>query len=275
VTIYLQERQEHIRSRRERRKLARHARIRRQIVRYLCLCLMLALAAAGFLYLPWTLSDADRDILVEGNQVVTVEQVRGALLNFVGKPIYKLDPQLLESRVRSLEAVRYAYVRRYLSPRPHLVVNVLEEFPWATFSSNPEAAPEAVISETGRFIPLNEFPNTVRPDFKIYGPAGMTMTRSDVAQWAACVSYVAAQTGLTVDYVDLRDPRCIWIQDGELRLKAGAADSSLIRRLGRLASVVPALGQIHAQIAYIDLGLDNNIPVKVIREDPRRGSGVR
>lgn len=272
MTLYLQERQEHIRSRRERRKLARRARIRRQIVRYLFLSLLLGAAAAGFLCLSWTLADADRDIQVEGNQVVTVEQVRGALANFVGKPIYRLDPQLLESRVRSLDAVRYAYVRRYFLPRPHLVVTVLEEFPWAAYSSNPNGPPEAVISETGRIIPLNEFPNTGQPEFRIYGPPGMKMTKSEVSQWASWVSYVASQTGRKIDYVDMRKPDCIWIQDGDLRLKAGAADSSLTRRLGRLASIVPALGEVHGQIDYIDLGLDNNIPLKVIKKDPRHPS---
>lgn len=276
MTLHLQQRQDVIKSRRERRKLAKRARIRRQIVRYFFLCLLLFAAASGFLFLPWSLADAERDIEVLGNRVVDVEQVRGALLGFVGKPIYKLDPGLLESRVRSLEAVKYAFVRRYVLPRPHLVVQVLEEFPWATFYTNPDGEPEAVISETGRFIPLREFPNVVRPEFKIYAQPGLKLSKTDVGQWAAWVAYVAAQTGKRVDSVDMRQPQNIWIQDEDLRLKIGVADSTLTRRLGRLASIVPELGKVSGQLEYINLGLDNNIPLKVVKIDPKHpGTPVR
>jgi cell division septal protein FtsQ len=268
MTLHLQQRQDHLRSRRERRKSAKRARIRRQVVRYFFLCLLLAGAAGGFLLLPWSIADAERDIVVQGNQVVDVDQVRGALLSCVGKPIFKLDPKLLEARVKSLEAVRYAYVRRYIIPRPHLVVQVLEEFPWATLYTSPDTPPVAVISETGRVIPLSQFPNVIQPEFKIYGPSGLTMNKTEVSQWAAWVAYIAAQTGKKVDSIDMRQPQNLWIADGDLRLKIGVADSTLTRRLGRLASVVPVLEKVNGQLDYIDLGLDNNIPLKVVKADP-------
>lgn len=269
MTLHLQQRQDLIRSRRERKKQAKRARIRRQVVRYFFLCLLLAAAASGFLFLPWSLADAQRDIIVKGNQVVDVEQVRGALLNYVGRPIYKLDPKQLEARVKLLEAVRFAYVRRYVLPHPHLVVEVLEEFPWATFSTNPDGPPEAVISETGRIIPIKEFPHIIQPEFRIYGQSNLNLNKASVGQWAAWVAYVASQTGQRVDYVDMRKPDCVWIQDGNLRLKLGIADSSLTRRLGRLASVVPVLEKVDGQLEFVDLSLDNNIPLKVTKADSK------
>ncbi len=274
MNLRLQERQDLIRSRRERRKLAKRARVRRQVVRYLSLFLLLAGAASGFLFLPWSLADAERDIIVQGNQVVDVEQVRGALSGCAGKLIYKLDPKNLEARVRSLEAVRYAFVRRYVLPRPHLVVQVLEEFPWATFATTTDGPGVAVIAETGRMIPVDEFPNVIRPEFKIYGPDGMKLTKADVSQWAAWVAFVASQTGQKVDSVDMRNLQNIVVQDGNLRLKLGVADSTLTRRLGRLASVVPALDQVKGDLDYIDLSLDNNIPLKVAKVDSSRHDSV-
>lgn len=268
MNLRLQQRQDLIRRRRERRKLTRRARVRRQIVRFLLLCLLLAGAASGFLFMPWSVADPDRDIVVQGNQFVDIDQVRSALASCAGKPIYRLDPKLMEARVRALDPVRFAFVRRYALPRPHLVVNVLEESPWATFATDPEGEPEAVISETGRMIPIAEYPRIFKPDFKIYGPDGLKLTKNEVSQWATWVAFIAAQTGQKVDYVDLRQKQCIWVGDGDLLLKIGVADSTLIRRLGRLASVVPILDQIEAPTQFIDLALDNNIPIKVAKVDP-------
>src|SRR4029453_15591079 len=136
MTMQVEQRQERIRGRRQKRKLARAARVRRQVLRYVLLCLLLAGSAAMLTQVPWRVSNLERDIVIRGNNVASVEQVRDVLANTVGKPIYKLDPRRLEAQVRSLEAVRYAFVRRYLFPHPHLVVDVVEEFPWATLGTD-------------------------------------------------------------------------------------------------------------------------------------------
>lgn len=266
MLIQADKRQEWIRGRRQRRKLARAARVRRQILRYLLLCLLLASGAGALTVLSWCLTDPDRDIEVRGNSVVAIEQVRGALASDVGKPLYRLDPQRLAGQVRSLEAVRYAFVRRYLLPRPHLVVEVLEEFPWATLATDPGHAPDLVISETGRLIPLSQFPSLVKPQFKIYATSDLRLTRAQVAQWAAWVAYIEAQTGEKVTYLDMRQPQDVRIQDGDLYLKIGSADSTLTRRLARLASLMPALVPFRGRLEYVDLSLDNNIPLKVAKK---------
>jgi cell division septal protein FtsQ len=268
MILQTQDRQDRIRGRREKRKLAKQARLRRQILRCFFLAVLLAAAASSFKYLNWSISDPDRDIQVRGNQVVSVSQVRSELSQCAGKPLWKLDPRVLEARLCSLEDVRYAFVRRYIFPRPHLVVEVAEEFPWASFATEPGAAPDAVISETGRMIPISVFPNIIQPEFKIYGQRSLKLTANDVSQWAGWTAYIAAQTGQKVDYVDMRNPHDIHVQDGEFTLRIGNADTSLTRRLGRLASVVPSLGELRDRLQYIDLGLDNNVPLKVA-EKPR------
>lgn len=263
MILHVQQRQDFIRGRREKRKQAKKARWRRQILRYFFLFALVAVGASAFRYLPWSLADADRDIAVKGNKVVSVEQVRGALSYCVGKPLYKLNPAVMEQRVKSLEVVRYAFVRRYLFPHPHLVVEVLEEFPWATLASEPGQPPHAVISETGRVIPISQFPSVIQPKFLIYGSSDLRLNTAQVAQWAAWTNYIAAQTGQVVDSVDMRVSNDVRVQDGEFYLRVGSADSTLTRRLGRLASVVPALGDLRDRLQYIDLSLDNNVPLKV------------
>ncbi|MBI4533223.1 MAG: FtsQ-type POTRA domain-containing protein [Candidatus Melainabacteria bacterium] len=263
----VQRRQDWIKGRRERRKLTRYARLRRQVLRYFFLCLLAGCGVSCFVYLPWCLSDIDRDIVVHGNQVVSPEQVRGVLANSLGKPLYRLNPQRMATQVQSLEAVRHAFVRRYLFPRPQLVVHVLEEFPWASLSCGPGYPPDHVISETGRVIPIKDFPLIAQPKFVVYGSPQLKLTGAQVGQWASWVSFIANQTGQPVEYVDMRNGQDIAVKDGALCLRIGAPDSTLTRRLGRLASVMPVIGQFRDCLEYIDLGLDNNIPLKLTRKN--------
>lgn len=263
MILQTQQHVDRFRDRRARRKRAKFERLHRQIRRLIVLAALVAAAASSFRYLDWSIRDVDRDVEVRGNAVVTVDQIRNQLSQCVGKPLWKLDPRALENRLCSLEDVHHAFVRRYIFPRPHLVVEIAEEFPWASFATEPGATPDAVISETGRIIPIATFPTIIKPEFIIYGQPGLKLTAADVNRWAGWTQYIAAQTGQKVDYVDMRNPHDICVQDGEFSLRIGDADSSLTRRLGRLASVIPSLGDLRDRLQYIDLGLDNNVPLKV------------
>ena len=263
MKVQLAKRQEWIRGRRQKRKVARLARLRRQILRYLLLTVLLSVGVAGFAYLPWDFVNSSTDCQIHGNRVVTDDQVRSTLKAFAGRALFRLDPRSMEASVSTLPAVRYAFVRRFLFPHPHLVVEIMEEFPWASFSSSPDSAVEGVIAEGGKYIPVSQFPAIVRPILKICGPHNMKLSASQIAQWDSCVALIAAQTGQTVDLVDLRQPSAIEVRCGDLSLHLGAADSTLTRRLGRLSSVVPVISSVKDRLEYIDLSLDSNIPLKV------------
>lgn len=259
----LQRRQDWIRGRRVKRKLARQARVRRQVLRYTMLFALVIAGVCGFTQLPWAISSTDRDIYIHGNQVVSNEQVRAVLKSAVGKPVYGLDPQLLEEKVCSLPAVKYAFVRRYIFPRPELRVEVLEEFPWASYSSTPEGPIEGVVAQTGRIIPLSQFPNVVQPDLRLCVKSDCKLNPASIAKWDGWVRLLAAQTGQPVKMIDMRNPTAIVAISGVMELHVGAADSTLTRRLGRLASVMPVADKLQDKLKYVDLSLDSNIPLKV------------
>jgi cell division septal protein FtsQ len=260
---HLTQRQEWIRSRRQRRKGAKSARLRRQFLRYILLASLLWGGLFVFQTMQWTISKPETDIVIHGNIVTTDKQIRDKLTSFLDSPIYKIEPAAVEKRVAELQAVKYAFVRRYALPRPKIVVEVLEEFPWATFSTDPDGDPEAVISESGRLIPIKDFPTVQQPVLKIYGSKTCRFKASDVSQWAHWIAFIQAQTHQTIEYIDMRKPLDVVIQDGDLCLKLGAPDTTLTRRLGRLASVMSALEPLRGRLEYVDLGLDNNIPLKV------------
>ena len=264
LKVYLEERAGRIRGRREKRKQARVARTRRQILRYTFLSALLFVGIAGFLKVSWSVADPDTDIKVAGNDVTSAKQVRRVLHSYLQRPIYTLNPRELEQRVETLPDVYKAFVRRYLFPRPHLIVQVMEEFPWATYAPTPDQAPTAVISQTGRFIPIAEFPNVPQPALKIYGNSETRFDEASIAMWSNWVNFIAAQTKHPVEFVDMRKPNNIEVRTGDLNLHLGSADSMLSKRLARLSSVLPVLLTLEKQnIEYVDLSLDSNVPLKI------------
>ncbi len=263
------QRREWMKSRRKQRKATRRARSRRQTLRYVLLFGMLIAGAACFTHLPWALHNEKTEVIVHGNSVATKDQVLKLVKNAVNVPIYRIDPKKLENQIASLKAVRHAFVRRYALPKPHLVVEILEEYPWATYSPDPTKPAEAVIAQSGRFISISEFPAVVRPHLVIYGQHSLKLTSREVAQWASWANYISSQTGRPVDYIDMRQPFDVKVANGDLTLKIGLPDATLTRRLGRLVSILPTVEPIKDKVEFIDLGLDNSIPLK-ISKNPKR-----
>lgn len=263
IPTYTEQRRDWIRSRRERRNQTRLARLRRQVLRYFLLSLLLAVGVSAFLYISWAPVDFKRDVVVHGNQVVTREHLQSVMAPYLGTPLYRLNPQPIEQSIKSLEAVRFAFVRRYLLPRPHLVVEILEEYPWASFAPSPEAPIEAVIAQTGKLIPVAKFPLIVQPELRVFGPRNISLNSESVTQWATWGSFIAAQTGEKVEFFDLRHANDVHAQSGDLYLRLGQANNTLTKRLGRLSSVIPELGPVRDKLEYIDLTIDNNIPLKI------------
>lgn len=263
-------RRDWIKSRRKQRNLARTARLRRQFMRYTTLLALLYLGANSIVRLPWAIDNTESQLTVRGNYVTSRQQVAAKVEDSVGKPVFKVDPRALEASIAQLPSVKHAFVRRYAFPEPHILVEVLEEFPWATYVPEPGKPPEAVISQSGRVIPIKDFPGIMRPPLRVYGPAALKMSAADVTQWASWSNYISQQTKMPVESINLTQPHDVQVENVALRLKLGTADSSLTRRLGRLSSVMAAVDPLKTNLEYIDLGLDNNIPMKLAKVDPRK-----
>jgi cell division septal protein FtsQ len=262
----VEERKTWIKSRRNQRKTARGARLRRQVFRLFLVITVLSIGYLGFAYLPWSVNDSNSEIIVKGNHFTSKEQIRAALVDTLYTPVYAVDPKKQERKVEALETINNAFVRRYAFPRPHVVVEVLEEQPWASLGSDPEQPTHSVISETGRIIPLKKFPHVMSPALKIYAGANLKMTAVDVKQWATWVTFIEKQTEQQVVSVDMRKPFDVTAHTPQLSLKIGIPDAALTHRLGRLTSILPTLAQYKDTLEYVDLSLDNNIPLKISKK---------
>jgi len=110
----------------------------------------------------------------------------------------------------------------------------------------------------------------MRPPLRVYGPAALKMSQADVTQWASWANYISQQTKMPVESINLTNSHDVIVENVALKLKLGTADTSLTRRLGRLTSVLAAVDPMKTTLEYIDLGLDNNIPMKLAKVDPKK-----
>jgi cell division septal protein FtsQ len=263
----VEDRRAWIKSRRSMRKQTRRVRLRRQIVRVFLLFFIIGLGFMGFTYLPWSVDDFENGIVVKGNIFTSSEQVRNAMHDCLFAPVYKVNPKFLEKKVESLETIKNAFVRRYALPQPHIVIEVLEEFPWASLSKGPGEPVTAVIAESGRIIPLSKFPKVSKPRLTFYSKDALKMNPDTVKQWGTWIGYIEDQTGSAVKNVDLRQPFDVKVKNQDLELRLGIADTTLTHRLGRLTSIMSTIRTYKDRLEYVDLALENNVPLKLHGKD--------
>lgn len=234
---------------------------------------VVGLAVLGFYKLPWSLTDFDNDIVVKGNLYTPSEKIKKIVCSsYMYSPVYRLSPCAIEEKIESLAPVKHAFVRRSAFPHPMLVIDVLEEFPWACLSSSPEAEPHAVIAESGRLIPISQFPIYPRPILTVCGSKALTLKAEDVKQWGTWINFIEQQTSEMVANLDIRRPYDVRVKTTNIQFRLGIPDTNLSHRLGRLASIIPEVKKYSDQLEYVDLALDNNIPLKLSKEKSIKAS---
>ena len=161
--------------------------------------------------------------------------------------------------------VRRAFVRRYVLPHPKLQVEIMEEFPWATYYTNPESGPQFVVAESGRLISIKNFPNVFQPALKIYGDnkTNLRFAAENVGQWGNWIAYIETQMQCPVLSIDMSEPNDVKVETSKFTLALGQADNSLTHRLYRLASVLDVMASEHKEPIYVNLGLNSNIPIRL------------
>lgn len=261
-------RQAWIKSRRKKRKSARHTRTRQQFFRYFMMLFVISATVVAYSQTKWHLDDIEKDIAITGNYFTPKEKIRDILAQSLYVPVYQIDPEKLEREVKKLESIKYVFVRRYAFPRPKLVVKVKEKFPFASLSQSPEIPPQYVITESGSLVPVSKFPSYPRPALRIVANLNSMkkFTSQDVKQWGKWIAYIEKQTDETVKTVDLREKFDAKITTNKTLLKLGLPDTTLTNRLSRISSIWHLVEQYRDQLEYVDLALDNNIPLKVSEE---------
>ncbi len=262
-------RQEWIKNRRRLRKQSKEASDRRKILKLIFTLLLLFLSIYGFTKEPWHINNFEKDIIVSGNHVLDASLVRQLVCPFFEKPLFQVNPKAVESRLEQLSIVNKAFVRRYIIPRPKVEILLWEEFPWANLTNNLNNPANLVVSQTGRIISVNDFPQIEKPKLLVIANENLHLNSVQIVKWQGILDFIASQDNTPVQYLDLTNPFDIRVQTASLNIKLGAIDNTFQKRLLRLPSVLAGIKDYRPKLVYLDLSLDSNIPIKLSEKLPK------
>lgn len=216
----------------------------------------------------------DSVVMIEGNLITPkykiIDLVKQTELPHT--QVFRLDTRELERNITQLQPVKKVYVRRYWFPA-RLNILVEERVPVFLIAPNLETEPISAITIDGVFIDREYMP--ISPKFNTtkiltYGLAG-----DDYEQWdkkrvdeiLKLIKTIEAYSKRDVKYVDLRNPKDVYVQIGDIMLRLGEINESIYNRTKWIATILPeAQNKYGGKIKYIDLRwedaryikLDNN-----------------
>lgn len=235
--------------------------------------LIMSLVCLGFfiLKLPqWRLHSNAFDSLdnpqleIVNNRIVPSQKILSALRRnqVPKKPIFLVKTENLKKSIKQLEPIQDVYIRRFWFPA-RLQIIVIERTPIVTISPNTDVPPIAFFSADGKLIGREYMP--LAEDYKTvlvitYG------TGDDYRNWDAAkvnnfkklAMLVERETGETVEYIDYRNPKDVYMKIPTANIRLGSINPSTFDKIQRLPSLLPQVKMINKKVKYIDLRWDSN-----------------
>lgn len=211
-----------------------------------------------------------RVLKIEGNVITPtykiVDMIRQTELPDV--PIYKLDTREIAKNISALEAVERVYVRRFWLPARLLIV-VEERTPVFEITPNLDTAPISAITNDGVFIgrdymPLSKrFKTTKILSYGVRGDDYENWSKERVDELQKFIKAVETYSGDEVEYIDLRDPKDIYVKLQEVLVRFGEVNDATFERAQWLATIIPETKNFKKKIKYIDLRWDEAHYIKL------------
>ncbi len=214
---------------------------------------------------PWVLK-------IEGNVVTPtykiVDMIRQTELPKV--PLYGLDTKELEKNIEKLEAVENVFVRRFWFPFPaRLIIGVQERTPLFVIAPNNETPPISAVTDDGVFIGRDYMPLSTR--FKTtkilsYGTKGDDYENWDknrVQELHKLVKAVETYSRENIVYLDIRDPRDVYILLESVLVRVGEINDTVLKRARRLSATVPQVKAYRGKVKYIDIRWEDALYMKL------------
>ena len=173
-------------------------------------------------------------------------------------PIYMFNTDEIKNTIMQLEPVENVYIRRFWFPA-RLQIIVQERVPVLTISPDENVEPIAFFTKGGKligrdFLPLDKSFKTIK--VLTYGTKGDDYRNWDksrvdfIEKVAKTVKSVSKEP---LEYIDLRNPKDVYIQIKNLSIRLGELDDTCFKRIVRLPSIMPQIQTLDKKIKYIDL----------------------
>lgn len=183
-------------------------------------------------------------------------------------PIFLLETKELEQNVESLVPIKKVYIRRYWWPA-RLVVMVDERRPILTIAPSEDVQPIAFFAQGGvligrDYLPLN--PSTKTYLILTYGTRGDDYRNWDeekVSKIERLARLVEINSGETIEYLDFRDPKDVYIKIQTTTLRLGEFNSTATKRVKSIALLLGQVKKMDKPVKYIDLRWEDSHYIKL------------
>lgn len=237
------------------------------------LTIIVVLVSVGMLILKmpqWRLHTNAFDSLnspaleIVNNRIVPSQKVLSALRrNQVStKPIFLVKTENLKKSIMQLEPVRDVYIRRFWFPA-RLQVIIIERVPVITISPDINVPPIAFFSADGKLIGRDYMP--LADDFKTvkvitYGSGDdyRNWDKTKINNLKLLASTVEADSGETVEYIDYRNPKDVYVKIPTANIRLGSFNAGTFEKIHRIPSLLPQVKMLNKKVKYIDLRWDTN-----------------
>ena len=217
-------------------------------------------------YLPCNAFDSLESPALEivNNRIVPSQKILSALRRnqVPQEPLFLVKTDNLKKSITQLEPIQNVYIRRFWFPA-RLQIIILERTPLVLISPNIDVPPIAFFSSDGKLIgreymPLEDEYDTVLVITYGSGDDYRNWDITKVTNFKKLANLVEMETGETVEYIDYRNPKDVYVKIQTTSIRLGSITSSTFNKVRKLPSLLPQVKMINKKVKYIDLRWDTN-----------------
>ncbi|MDD3236524.1 MAG: FtsQ-type POTRA domain-containing protein [Candidatus Gastranaerophilales bacterium] len=205
-------------------------------------------------------SPQNQYLKIVGNEITPDYKILDALrkIPIENHPVYVIDTAKMAKEVMKIDTIKRVYIRRFWMPGRFTVI-VDERKPLLIISPKEKVPPIAFFTEEGKligreYLPLRKSYNTTL--VLTYGTRGDDYRHWDLAKIKLLDKLsksVTAYSKEKVLYIDMRNPRDVYVQIPSAKLRLGDLDYSVFKRIQSISSILPEVKSFQNKVKYVDL----------------------
>ncbi len=253
----------------------------RDILRFALVCVLIFAAYKVYKLPQWYLnknifsSASNNTLKIVGNNITPTYRIMSVLRQYPvpQRPIYLFDTTKIEKEIEKLAPIKKVYIKRLWFPA-RLVILIVERRPILSISPAPDVAPIAFFAEGGKligreYLPLKNVEKTIL--VLTYGTKGDDYRNWDEVKIKKIETIVRAMeqfSGQPVEYIDMRNPKDIYIKIPEVNIRLGELNHMALSRIRNITAILPKIKTMEKKIKYIDLRWEDTQYIKL--EDEKK-----
>ncbi len=246
------------------------------VLRFVLVCLLIFAAYKVYKLPQWYLnknifsSASNNTLKIIGNNITPTYRIISVLRQYPvpQRPIYLFDTKNIKKEIKKLPPVKEVYIKRLWFPA-RLEIMIVERRPILSISPAPDVAPIAFFAEGGKligreYLPLKNVNRTIL--VLTYGTKGDDYRNWDDVKIRKIENVVLAMeqfSGQTVEYIDMRNPKDIYIKIPEVNVRLGEMNHTAIARIRNISAILPKIKTMEKKIKYIDLRWEDTQYIKL------------